>query len=136
MNENQTSAMIKKSATSTDIRKQKIMNSLNTVKYNNDPCIREFGFSVNDQFEQLDARVLSPPNLLYADAAEIRPSRGVWRADRNKFLAGATIRKWTVACATRQFCRGMDQLAEQVRMGSSLQNEGRGVRMGRVFYPQ
>ncbi|KAJ3646696.1 hypothetical protein Zmor_024272 [Zophobas morio] len=114
MTENQTSAMIKKSATSTDIRKQKIMKSLDEVRYNNDPCIREFGFSVNNQFERLDARVLEPPTLKYKNDATVKPSRGVWRADRHKFLVGATIRQWTIASATRNPPRGIDSLADQI----------------------
>ena len=119
MTENQTSAMIKKSATSTDIRKQKIMKSLDEVRYNNDPCIREFGFSVNNQFERLDARVLEPPTLKYKNDATVKPSRGVWRADRHKFLVGATIRQWTIASATRNPPRGIDSLADQVRNTAS-----------------
>ncbi|RZC31785.1 Piwi, PAZ, and/or DUF1785 domain containing protein [Asbolus verrucosus] len=113
MNENQTSAMIKKSATSTTVRKSKIMDSLQKARYNNDPCIREFGFSVNNQFERLEARILTPPSLLYAGNTTVTPSKGVWRVDRGRFLIGATIKKWTIACVTRQPCR-VEQLAESI----------------------
>ncbi|XP_064212606.1 argonaute-2b isoform X2 [Tribolium castaneum] len=120
MNENQTSAMIRKAATSTDVRKDKIMQTLRTANYNNDPCIREFGFSVSNNFEKLDARVLNPPSLLYADNAQIKPSKGVWRADRNRFLVGATINKWTIASGTRYPSRDADKLADMIfRMASS-----------------
>jgi eukaryotic translation initiation factor 2C len=130
MNENQTSAMIKKSATSTEVRKQKIMDSLNKAKYNNDPCIREFGFSVNNQFEILDARVLQPPNLLYNDNLRVTPSKGIWRADRSRFLIGAEVRKWTITCVTRQPCKP-EQLADTIfKMGNS-----NGMRMPKATPP-
>ncbi|XP_044270064.1 protein argonaute-2-like [Tribolium madens] len=117
--ENQTSAMIRKTATSTNIRKNNIMQTLRNVNYNNDPCIREFGFSISHHFEKLDARVLQPPNLLYAGRAEIMPNKGVWRADRNQFLVGATIKKWTIASCTRYPAR-VEQLADMIfKMGRS-----------------
>lgn len=113
MNENQTSAMIKKSATSTGERKAKIMDSLRKANYNNDPCVREFGFSVGNEFERLDARVLAPPLLEYAGKNVVTPQKGVWRNDRSKFFTGALVKKWTIACVTRSPVR-MENLADQV----------------------
>lgn len=101
MTEKQTSAMIKEAATSTVERKRKIMDALNTTNYNNDLCIREFGFSVGNQFEQLQARVLTPPTLEYAREFQVTPSKGVWRNDKSHFWKGATIENWTIAYATR-----------------------------------
>ncbi|EFA11590.1 argonaute-2a isoform X1 [Tribolium castaneum] len=119
MNENQTSVMIKKAATSTDVRKDKIMQVLRKANYNSDPCVREFGFSVNNSFEKLDGRVLQPPTLLYARKAEVTPSKGVWRADMNRFFVGAIVHKWTIVSCTRHPERG-EQLADMIfRMASS-----------------
>ncbi|KAG5871893.1 hypothetical protein JTB14_033125 [Gonioctena quinquepunctata] len=100
MTDNQTSAMIKHSATPTDIRKAKIMTALNQAKHNHNETVREFGFSIANEFEKLDARILKPPNLTYNKDRIITPTRGVWRGD--KFVEGVTINKWTIAFADRR----------------------------------
>ncbi|CAH1181008.1 unnamed protein product [Phyllotreta striolata] len=97
MTENQTSTMIKSSATSTTIRKQKIMKGLSEANYNADNTVKEFGFSVSNQFCQLNGRVLPPPKLGYQNSKEVRPFKGVWRGDR--FFNGVTIDNWTIAHA-------------------------------------
>lgn len=99
MTENQTSAMIKKAATSTNIRKDKIYKALDEANYNRNPSVREFGFSVANEFEKLDARVLPPPALKYNDR-QVPVSRGVWRGD--KFYIGKQISNWTIAVADRR----------------------------------
>nr|WJM99327.1 AGO2 protein 2097 [Hypothenemus hampei] len=99
MTENQTAKMIRYSATSTDIRKNKIMNGLQTANYNQNSTVsQEFGFSVGNQFQKLDARVLDPPSLKYSRRS-VPVSRGVWRGD--SFLAAATIEKWTIVSVCR-----------------------------------
>jgi hypothetical protein len=35
------------------------------VRFNEDPCVREFGLSVGGRFEEVDARVLPAPQLEY-----------------------------------------------------------------------
>jgi hypothetical protein len=35
------------------------------VGFNDDPCVKEFGLSVSDRFEKVEARVLEPPLLEY-----------------------------------------------------------------------
>lgn len=67
MTENQTANMIKSSATNTEVRKQKIHTGVQRANYNNHPSIREFGFSVSNDFQKLQARVLEPPRLEYKD---------------------------------------------------------------------
>jgi eukaryotic translation initiation factor 2C len=41
------------------------MFQLDSVKFNEDPCVREFGLSVSDRFEKVEARVLDAPVLEY-----------------------------------------------------------------------
>lgn len=93
MTENQTSKMIRHAATSTDIRKRKIVDGIARANYNNHPCVKEFGFSVGNEFQKLDARVLQPPQIQYAQRI-VPVSRGVWRSDQ--FVAPVTIKNWTM----------------------------------------
>lgn len=102
MNEIQTSKMIRYAATSTDVRKQKIMESVRQAQYNSNPSIREFGFSVASEFEKVNARILPPPDLLYSAQQTVTPSKGVWAATNNRFIDGAVINRWTIGCLDRR----------------------------------
>lgn len=95
MDDEQTRQMIRVAATSTDVRKQKIMNAIGNARFNDGPSVREFGFSVSNQFEQLDGRVLDPPNLQY-NPQVVKPSRGVWRNDRTMFKDAKSLNKWAI----------------------------------------
>jgi hypothetical protein len=35
------------------------------VRFNENPCVREFGLTVGAEFEEVDARVLNAPQLEY-----------------------------------------------------------------------
>lgn len=115
MTENQTSAMIKHAATSTTVRKDKIQKALREADHNSNPTVREFGFSVANEFEKLDARVLPPPTLGYANERQARVSRGVWRGER--FFGGKEINRWTIAVADRRGPRP-DELSNMADMVS------------------
>ncbi|XP_043472206.1 protein argonaute-2-like isoform X2 [Leptopilina heterotoma] len=96
MNENQTSNMIKQAATGTDIRRQKIMDSFNKIRHNQNNCLNEFGLSISGEFEKVKARVLDPPMLTYNQ--DVRVSKGTWRA--TNFLAPKQLPdySWTILC--------------------------------------
>lgn len=92
------------------------VNKWNFFRYNQSPAVREFGFSVANEFEKIDARVLDPPRLKYANQP-ITPQRGVWRADRAKFLACGQLLKWTIVNLDRRTQnKALDNLAEMVRI--------------------
>lgn len=56
--ENQTRNIIKTAATSTDVRKQKIMALLQKITHNQSPVIRGFGLSIDGDFTKVPARLL------------------------------------------------------------------------------
>lgn len=56
--ENQTRAIIKTAATSTDVRKQKIMKLLSQITHNQSPVIRGFGLSIDGDFTKVPVRQL------------------------------------------------------------------------------
>ncbi|KAL3273105.1 hypothetical protein HHI36_014559 [Cryptolaemus montrouzieri] len=91
MTEGQTSSMIKYAATSTTVRKDKIMKSSNDTRHNDDLCIRQFSFCIGNEFEQIQARVLAPSVWEY-DKRTVMPSKGVWRQENVKFFKGAEIK--------------------------------------------
>jgi eukaryotic translation initiation factor 2C len=42
-----------------------VLFQLSLVGFNDDPCVKEFGLSVSDRFEKVEARILDAPQLEY-----------------------------------------------------------------------
>lgn len=89
--------MIKESATSTDIRKQKIMDILRKISHNNSKCLNQFGLAVANEFTQIPARILDPPLLEYNGNKTAKPQKGVWNPT-GPFLIPMKIENWTIFC--------------------------------------
>lgn len=77
--------MIRESATSTDVRKQKIMDLLRQLQPNQSATIQQFGLQLSDKFTEVKARIIDPPKIQYANKA-IEPMNGVWRGEGLPFL--------------------------------------------------
>lgn len=121
MNEMETRTMVKYAATSTEVRKDKIMYSMKDANYNRDPCVQSFGISVNNEFERVPARVLEPPHLEYCNKKTVRPAKGVWRPEG--FLIGQELQHWTVLVLGRTqdsqidyFCSLVQKIAQRISM--------------------
>ncbi|KAF4520737.1 Argonaute-2 [Ephemera danica] len=95
MDETQTANMIKIAATPAYERKKKIMDGFRKLGINNNPSMKEFGIQVSERMEQVDARVLEAPNLVYNESRIARVNRGVWSAT-NTFYAPAGARNWAI----------------------------------------
>lgn len=127
-----TQHIIKRSATDTATRKRKIMDLFNQIGYNNAPTIKEFGVGVGTSFEQVEGRIIDPPDLLYRNNRTVKPQRGVWRADNCNFIVPSTEvtrqqLKWTIlnldgrtrADAIGDFGRNIYQMSQ--KQGIQLQ---------------
>lgn len=84
--ENQTRSIIRFAATSTDIRKQKIMDLVNQIKHNQSATIQGFGLSLGNDFVKAPARLLDAPKIQYAANQFVQPQKGVWSSERMEFL--------------------------------------------------
>lgn len=87
--------MIREAATPTDIRKKKIMDILNQIKYNGANSVQGFGLRVADQFAEIPARILDAPTLQYKNKT-IRPARGEWRPENYEFIVPQQNVNWGV----------------------------------------
>lgn len=123
MNEIQTSNMIKRAATNTHIRKDKIMAAVQGANYNRNESVREFGFAVGGEFEQVNARILQPPALLYNNSERVMPGKGVWDASKSRFRVSAQLKKWTIGCLDRR--TNMDALNRLAGMVSNRSSSAR-----------
>lgn len=81
-----TQMIIRKSATDTITRKNKIMDIFNQINYNNSKTVQEFGVGVGNAFEIVEGRIIDPPQVMYRNNFLIKPQRGQWRADNAAFI--------------------------------------------------
>lgn len=94
--ENQTRNMIKEAATSTDVRKKKLMDILHKIDPNRSPTVQQFGLQLDRKFAQIPARILAPPVLEYGDKKTVMPRDGVWRAENIPFIKSMQATNWGV----------------------------------------
>ncbi|KAH8330052.1 hypothetical protein KR067_002477, partial [Drosophila pandora] len=98
----QVANMIKFAATSTNVRKEKIMHLLDFFKHNLDPTISRFGIRIANDFIVVHTRTLNAPQLEYKDNKWASPRNGSWRMDNMKFLEPKIkAHKWAVL-----YCNG------------------------------
>lgn len=53
---------------------------MDRIPYNMDPTIKGFGIEVGKTFQNVDARVINPPNLKYKNKI-VKPFNGTWNAE-------------------------------------------------------
>lgn len=87
--------MIQEAATDTRQHRMNVMQRFKDAGYNDsDHVRREFGFSVSDKFEIMNARVLPTPKLQYKGEDYASVFKGTWT--NKKFLDAKTIEKWAI----------------------------------------
>lgn len=112
-NEEQTRAMIRQAATSTDVRKQKTLDILKEFNYNTSDVVKGFGLSVESKFAEIMARILTAPDLIYGKRKIVRVARGQWRNE--EFISMKENIKWCILCLDdRADQRLLDTLAKMV----------------------
>lgn len=94
MEDYQTSNMIRVAATNTHVHRENTMQRFIDARYETSPCVREFGFSVNDKFEETTARILPTPQLEYNHGEVATVTKGTWQ--NKEFLVAKTIKKWAI----------------------------------------
>lgn len=105
--EMQTRNMIRQAATSTDVRKKKIIDILRKLQPNNSLAIQQFGLRMAADFTQIDARILNPPVLEYGRGETVQVQRGVWRAEGKSFIAPVRMQNWGVLILHDRTQRGV-----------------------------
>lgn len=82
----QVEKMVRYAATSTNKRKQKIMELLAYFEHNTNQIIRGFGLTISSDFIKVPMRMLPSPYMEYLQGQTVTTMRGAWRMDDKKFL--------------------------------------------------
>lgn len=98
--------MIKVAATSTDIRKNKIMDMLKMIAHNQSPTLKQFGIEVGTGFTNVPARILPAPTLEYKGEKTVKPFKGQWRIDQCQFLNPMNLTRYAVLILDRSVREG------------------------------
>ncbi|XP_037046508.1 protein argonaute-2-like [Bradysia coprophila] len=94
--ENQTRKIIRVAATSTDVRKSKIMDMLDKIQHNESPIVRSFGLELDTNFAKVQARCLKAPSIVYGNGKLVEVKNGVWRGEGQPFLIPESANKWAI----------------------------------------
>uniref|UniRef100_A0A1B6EZT3 Piwi domain-containing protein n=1 Tax=Cuerna arida TaxID=1464854 RepID=A0A1B6EZT3_9HEMI len=121
LDETQTAAMVKAAARPADERKRRILQHMMEAGFNRDPCVNEFGISVNDKFEKIKARVLEAPNLEYRER-KVKASQGVWRAAQ--FVSSNQLNTWVVMSLAQRTNQN-----DLVNFAKTMSSQGRNLGM-------
>lgn len=121
--ENQTRNMIREAATSTDIRKQKLIDILRKIDPNRSTTVQQFGLQVDTKFAEISARILDAPCLEYGSGRTAQPNLGVWRAENMPFITPMNATVWGVLVldgrtqrnAVDDFCKAVSLLQTSFR---------------------
>ncbi|KRT83347.1 hypothetical protein AMK59_3716, partial [Oryctes borbonicus] len=95
MTEKQVRNMITEVSKDAKTRLDRIRGCINTLNYNRNPVMNEFGLTVDTQPQEVEARILEPPVLQYSEGTQ-KVRKGVWNP--GKFLNGATLQRWIILC--------------------------------------
>ncbi|KAM7344905.1 argonaute 2 isoform 2-T2 [Cochliomyia hominivorax] len=113
----QVDKMIRYAATSTNKRKQKIIDLLRFFNHNDNPIICQFGIRVGSNFIQVPMRLLPAPSMEYLQGQTVTTFKGAWRMDGKKFLTcskplNADSHKWAIIYDDNcRGCRGFNHHA-------------------------
>lgn len=107
-------AMIKYSATSTEVRKKKIRDLLDRIDYSSkNGEVKGFGINVEKNFQKVDGRLIDSPQIKYKNGND-KPIAGVWRG-KNFLETQQQPIKWAIInCDDRTTGQSINNLSKIV----------------------
>ncbi|XP_073836004.1 protein argonaute-2-like isoform X2 [Musca autumnalis] len=82
----QVQKMIRFAATSTNCRKEKIMDMLQYFEHNTSRIVQSFGIQIGSSFIKIPIRILPTPFMEYLNGQTVTTNRGAWLMDGQTFL--------------------------------------------------
>lgn len=99
----QTAEMIKVSAKPPADRRDAIMGWRKKLAWETRPAVKAWGIEIRDQFTEIPARVLNPPQIAYAGGARglTKPGGGSWNLRGKKFFKAGKPLQVSASCFSR-----------------------------------
>ncbi len=99
LSEIQTAEMIKFAVSRPAIRRQGIQKGLDTLKWSHDPMLKGYGLTIDSEMLKTNARILEPPEVLFAKNSTAKPAfSGRWDLRGKVFLLPNTqpLKSWAI----------------------------------------
>ncbi|KAK4692655.1 eukaryotic translation initiation factor 2C, partial [Lecanoromycetidae sp. Uapishka_2] len=99
LNETQTAEMIKFAVSRPGIRRQAIEKGLDMLKWSEDPMLKGYGLSIDSEMLKTNARILEPPEVLFAKNMTAKPAfSGRWDLRGKVFFLPNTapLKSWGI----------------------------------------
>ncbi|KAK9677936.1 hypothetical protein RND81_11G176900 [Saponaria officinalis] len=118
----QRASLVEKSRQKPQERMSVLSHALKVSNYDAEPMLRSCGISINNNFTQIDARVLSAPKLKAGNGDEFFPRNGRWNFNNKKLVDPAKIERWAVVnfsarCDVRNLVRDLNKCAGMKGIG-------------------
>ncbi|POO01470.1 Exonuclease/helicase-like [Trema orientale] len=92
----QRSSLVEKSRQKPHERMNVLSSALKRSNYDAEPMLRECGIAINNNFTQVDGRVLPAPKLKAGNGEDFFPRNGKWNFNNKKVAQPTKIEKWAV----------------------------------------
>lgn len=113
-------AMIKRTAVSTDERKENILNFSKFYAENKD--LKAFGIEVKQEFEKVMARIIAPPTVKYGNRTEtVNSLKGTWKDGKFLQTAAVKVKYAVINCHARTSPQTVKILKEEINKAAFSQ---------------
>nr|GMD16245.1 protein argonaute 4 [Ipomoea batatas] len=92
----QRASLVEKSRQKPQERMQVLSNALKINNYDAEPLLNSCGISINNNFTQIEGRVLPAPKLKVGNGEDFFPRNGRWNFNNKKLVEPAKIERWAV----------------------------------------
>lgn len=95
--------MIEISATSTDCRKERILEKMRQVQHNESDVLKDLHLTIDyNNFIKVNARCLSAPAIQYGQNQVAVVGYGAWKQDNKPFFDPGVATKWAILCLEKR----------------------------------
>ncbi|XP_058725902.1 protein argonaute 4A-like [Vicia villosa] len=77
-------------------RKEALLYSLKSRRYDDEPMLRSFGISIKPCFTQVNGRVLQAPTLVVGKGHVFCPQNGSWNFNNKELIEPVKIKRWAI----------------------------------------
>ncbi|KAL6979305.1 Protein argonaute-4 [Sarracenia purpurea var. burkii] len=92
----QRSSLVEKSRQKPQERMRVLSDALKLNNYDAEPMLRSCGISINNNFTQVEGRVLPAPRLKVGNGEDFFPRNGRWNFNNKKLVDPTKIERWAV----------------------------------------
>ncbi|GER40704.1 argonaute family protein [Striga asiatica] len=113
----QRSSLVEKSRQKPHERMSVLSNALKINNYDAEPMLRACGVSINNNFTQIEGRVLQPPKVKVGNGEDLFTRNGRWNFNNKKFASPCKVERWAVVnfsarCDVRGLIRDLSRIGE------------------------